>query len=87
MGIKFRLPARIRSSEKCANKVFGTILHSNASNSKKLLRIFRIFQSGQALAFADIMRKVKPQQEIKRIRDRITVHKIQQTDGKLLSVS
>lgn len=46
----------------------------------------RIFCSGQALAFAKMMNRVKAQQEVKEARDRITIHAINKVNGKMLSV-
>lgn len=45
-----------------------------------------IFSSGQALAFNELMRRVKPQQEVKAIRDEIKVRKIERLSGKAIAV-
>ncbi|XP_055303425.1 augmin complex subunit dgt5 isoform X2 [Sitodiplosis mosellana] len=46
----------------------------------------RIFSSGQALAFNELMRRVRPQQEVKAIRDETKVRKIERLSGNVVAV-
>ena len=48
---------------------------------------YSIFSSGQALAFQELMRTVKPQAEVKAIRDEIKVRKIERLDENAVAVS
>lgn len=49
--------------------------------------LYRIFSSGQSIAFNELMRRVQPQQDVKAVRDEIKVRKIERIGGNLTGVS
>lgn len=47
----------------------------------------RIFASGQALAFSELMRRIRPLQEVNAVRDEVKVRKIERLSGTTANVS
>lgn len=48
---------------------------------------FRVFSTGQALSFEELMRRVQPKQIVQRTRDEIIVKKMERIDGTMVSVN
>lgn len=48
---------------------------------------FRVFSTGQALSFEELMRRVQPKQIVQRTRDEIIVKKMDRIDGTMVSVN
>lgn len=48
---------------------------------------FRVFSTGQALSFEELMRRVQPKQIVQRTRDEIIVKKMELIDGTMVSVN
>lgn len=46
-----------------------------------------MFSTGQALAFEEVMRRVRPKEEIQRIRDTIAIKQFEQLSGTKIAVS
>lgn len=47
----------------------------------------RVFSTGQALSFEELMRRVQPKQIVQRTRDEIIVKKMERIDGTMASVN
>lgn len=48
---------------------------------------FRVFSTGQALSFEELMRRVQPKQTVQRSRDEIIVKKMERIYGTMVSVN
>lgn len=46
-----------------------------------------IFASGQALAFSELMRRVRPMQDVAAVREEVKVRKIERLSGKTAAVN
>lgn len=96
MGRKFGIPIEIFATEKNTEPVSvafrnniqtAVILFINSLIQTIPVEKNRIFASGQALAFNELMRRVKPMQEVKAVRDEVKVRKIERLNGKTTAVS
>lgn len=63
------------------------MIHENIIKKIVCWFTYSIFSSGNMLAFNDLMRRVRPQQEVKAIRDEVKVRKIERLGSKPSNVS